>query len=227
MGLTFYEDTMSGLLAVDIVVIDQVSGPTCFCEWIECELIDGHRWVWLKGYRPESFVLPVDRKERGMRQVLNEDAEGLPFSHANGVDMSIDQTIGRTTYTARMFREQHLYDVHVRRARIAADLGDGYESFNEYLKAERYEALAPRDRLAAAKTCLWVFQSLGGTTMESDPLRKWLEVELLRRWTEVTELGPGELDPKWWMIRADVESALGLEQETKKSRLRALDLQHR
>jgi hypothetical protein len=223
-GLTFLRTDDETPVAVDIVVVDQVSGPTCACDWIECELVDGHRWVWLKGHKPNTFLLPVDPKERGMRRVLYEDAEGLPFSHTQGLDMSIDQETGKTTYTARVFKEAHLYDIHIRRARIAASTGDGFEALSEYLEAEKHEVLSPRDRLAAARTCLWVFQALGGVEMESVPLRNWFEIELLRRWVEVTELGPGEMSTDWWCMRADVELAFGRIEESQLSRQRASEL---
>lgn len=75
-GLEFYD----GHQAVDIVVVDQLRGPTVKCRWLSCELTKGSpAYCWLSGTLPGELAVPDGRstKDRNAVDFCDPDQERL------------------------------------------------------------------------------------------------------------------------------------------------------
>lgn len=217
MGLTFVDEIDSGFLARDIVVVDQTNGPTCNCEWIETQIVDGYRWAWELGKPRGSFDPPFDLHERNFTLISHEEFNGLPVVIDNqwSSDQSIDPVTGKPMYIGRVYKDQQFYDDLVRRAIDEYSLTNVLSSYELFLNAERIRPLATIHRIPAALAAYAVLRIRPS---------KQLAHEVLQRWVEITELGPGENESRCWLQRSYVERFLRLPLDTRNSALQAARL---
>lgn len=217
MGLTFVDTIGSGYSARDIVVVDQTNGPTCECNWIESEVIDGYRWAWEKGNPKGEFNSPVELSERRFNFISNAEFDGLPvvIESVWGSDQTIDQVTGEPRYIGRVFKDQQFYDDLIRRAFDAYALKDVFNSYQHFLNAEKIKPLETNHRIVAALAAYEI--------LRSRPTASFAH-HVLRRWVEITELGPGENESRCWLQRLYVERFLRLARDARNSALRAAKL---
>jgi len=213
-GLVFVEYGPPELVAIDIVVIDQLKGPTCTCPWIESEFIDGHRWAWESGKQRGEFVAPPDIEERNFTFIPRELVGGTPiFTEALGVsDQTIDSETGTTQYIGRVFEFIQAYDALIRKALYELQLNNAVESYIQFKKAEKIKTLNVEHRTFAAEATYQTWRLTG-------------KIELLNesyaRFIEITDLGPGENSKNCWLSRAIIERQLQLNGDAQNSEERA------
>ncbi len=86
--------------AVDFVYLDQHTGPSMPCEWIEWRRHDdGYSYAWVAGTEPGEMAAPDDwtpQKSRGMVASDTGDEEGRLYRLASeeGIDTYLDLTTG-------------------------------------------------------------------------------------------------------------------------------------
>jgi hypothetical protein len=220
MGMTFVEEIDSVFFARDIVVVDQTVGPTCECNWIASEIIDGYRWAWEAGMPKGTFDAPSNLAERDFRLIPQGEFDGLPVIIESqwGSDQTIDQNTGDPTYIGRVYKDQQLYDDQIRRGIDEYLLNNAVNSYELFLNAERIKPLAIIHRIPAAIAAYEVLRNRPN---------KQLALEVLRRWVEITEIGPGEDDSRSWLQRSYIERYLRLARDSRNSALKAAALQER
>jgi hypothetical protein len=216
-GLKFTEDLPEGPTFIDIAVIDQFRGLNAPCAWIETEIVDGHRWAWLIGHRPQSFELPEYANDKEMNFIPFSVAEGLPIFSGDGSDVTIDAQTGKTTFIGRVFPDQQAYDTAMRHVLIEFQLGH-FQSALEYLQiAEEIRPLRENDEYLAASLL---------TSYAAD-IDSRFALEALRRWMRITEIGPGKNDSDAWLRRGMLEKQLGFRSQARASLRRAHKLRWR
>jgi hypothetical protein len=94
--------------AVDIVVVDQLRGPTSVCDWIAAgRHADGYAAAWLAHTVPGWFAHPkgwtVDQSAQ-MRFVSNEEADEriLGLSRDENLETVLDYETGKQLYIGRV-----------------------------------------------------------------------------------------------------------------------------
>lgn len=94
--------------AVDLVVIDQLHGPTTPCDWIEAgRHPDGYSAAWLAGTTPGWLAVPdgwAVSQSRELKFVPSSDAANriLRLTQENGIDVVLDLETGRQGYIGRV-----------------------------------------------------------------------------------------------------------------------------
>jgi hypothetical protein len=77
LGFEFVDDSRR---ALDVVVIDQETGPTANCDWVVTRVIDDVRWAWKAGCDPGQLIAyagwTIDVYQ-SMHFVPNEEVRGL------------------------------------------------------------------------------------------------------------------------------------------------------
>ena len=198
-GLIFIRKIDGEYCAIEIVVVDQVDGPTCKCDWIESEIIGDNRWVWLAGDLPGELVTPLcwqPGNPGDLKKVLQADFEALPISRSGNLDITLDSDTAAPRYTGRAFGHQHDFDVLIRQARTEFQLEHYDAAYAFFLKAEEIQPLIDSDRIEAALSASGVLLSLESREICTDAIR---------RWTEITEISPGKDNANYWAERAAVE----------------------
>jgi hypothetical protein len=214
LGLTFVDEGPIDTVAIDIVVVDQLKGPTCTCPWIQSEIIDGYRWAWENGQTPGEHIGPPDMEERNFTFIPQEVADGMAImtEEIGTSDQTIDNETGKTTYIGRVFGHLQAYDALIRRAITELQVDNAAESYFHFREAERIKALNIEHRVFAAQATYETWRMTGNPEL--------LE-ESYARLVEITELGPGENVKNCWLNRAVIERQLQLNDEAQKSDERA------
>src|SRR6202166_2268387 len=92
----------------DIVVIDQIRGPTLPCDWIDMGTEpDGTKFVWLRG-APQGAMVASKSWMRGAGLTLRNDVgiDRLEFDPETGSRLYIDES-GSKHYFGEVFRPGH------------------------------------------------------------------------------------------------------------------------
>jgi hypothetical protein len=101
-------------LCVDIVVVDQLRGPTAPCPWLEGGIIaDGYGAVWLRGEEPGAIAVPrgwTPPRPGEMVCIPEAEIEGrlFPLTREGAVDVVLDLKNTRELYRGRPFPREHL-----------------------------------------------------------------------------------------------------------------------
>lgn len=220
-GLTFVRDaTDGGQQAVDMAVIDQMSGPTCTTPWVTTEFVNGTRWAWLSSEARGDEATPpgwTDATSRSLNFHANEEVEGMPILRKAGIDQTLDMEHGHVQSVGRPFAVVQLYDEAIQSARQEAGLRRWDEAYQHLRRAEGYQELTPIDMLLAARIAYRLI-------FHASRPRYSLIPEALRRARESTEFGEGANRSSSWFERARLEVA-GRELPTAKMCIdRALEL---
>ena len=97
---------VNGDASVDIVVIDQMSGPTSFCDWVQSgRHADGYSAAWKKGTIPGWFAHPSGWTPRPLKLTRidnNEVDECLLWLKEGSVDVVLDFKTGREVFIGRV-----------------------------------------------------------------------------------------------------------------------------
>ena len=185
VGLTFVRERPDGSAeSVDIVVVDQLQGPTCECPWMATEVVDGVRWAWLTEYGKGELATPVGWKpsqSAGMVFHPREEEQGMVIARGEIVDESIDVDTGATQYIARPFDKERSYDEAIRFARVAVETGDHREAYRQFRRAEALRELRDEDKLVAAQVCYELCLQGADDAQSLGP-------EAARRWREIVQL---------------------------------------
>lgn len=217
-GLDFIREIDGEHWAIDIVVVDQVEGPTCKCNWIETEFVDDVRWVWSAEDIPGELVTPLNWRHENhddLKKVLQSDSDGLPIARSGTLDITIDPDTAAPRYIGRPFSHQHDYDDLIRKAKIEVRLAHFEDAYALFLEAERIQPLFDLDCIEAAL-------SSSGALLSSDSYE--ICSDAIRRWTEITEIGPGIGNANSWAERAAVEMFNGLIAEAVTSANRSIEI---
>lgn len=87
---------------IDIAVVDQMTGPTRVCEWLDFTSSGGVTRAWLAGETPGELVPPAGWRPADLRLTTWEEAEGLPISEGrDGMQVTIDAATGDVRYLGR------------------------------------------------------------------------------------------------------------------------------
>lgn len=218
-GLDFIREIDGEMCAIDIVVVDQVEGPTCNCEWIVSAVIEDIRWAWIAGDLPGELATPRNWRHENhddLKKVLRADSEGLPIARSGTLDITIDPETAAPRYIGRPFAHQHDYDDLIRKAKIEVRLAHFEDAYALFLEAERIQPLFDLDCIEAAL-------SSSGALLSSDSHE--ICSDAIRRWTEITEIGPGIGNANSWAERAAVEMFNGLIAEAVTSANRSIEIE--
>ena len=210
-GLRFSENLPEGPTFIDIAVIDQFRGLNALCAWIETEIVNGHRWAWFIGHRPQSFELPEYANGKEMHFIPHAVAEGLPIFSEVGMDVTIDQQTGKSMFIGRVFQNQQTYDTSMRQVLLEFQLGHLQSALEQLRIAEEIRPLREDDEYLAASLL----------TTYSTNIDSRFAPEALFRWMKITEFGPGQNDSDAWLRRGMLEKQLGLRSEARTSLRRA------
>jgi len=103
-GLVFQLDGRS----VDIVVVDQLHGPTTLCDWLESgRHPDGYSAAWLAGIEAGALAHPpgwTPAQSAAMKFVPNESARDrfLILANEENLDTVLDYETGKQSYRGRV-----------------------------------------------------------------------------------------------------------------------------
>lgn len=165
------------------------------------------RWAWRTGKLQGEMVYPVGRRagDYSMKRILNEDVHKYLISSTPTMDTIMDPTDGSVRYVGRSSPEDQAYEDILRRARNEFELGNYQSAYLLAVDAEMVNPLRKDHRLLAAR-------ALGGCLQRldiSDLSRAEMMREGVRRWTEITTLGPGERSSECWAHRGVFEFLSG------------------
>jgi hypothetical protein len=100
-------------IATDFVVVDQMTGPTTPCEWVQAgRYPEGFTAAWLMGTQPGKIYAPdwwsLDTAKQ-ICHVPNEKFEEqlLPIRHEDGLTTYLDLTTGKETEVGRLGKRWH------------------------------------------------------------------------------------------------------------------------
>lgn len=198
-GLDFLREIDGELCAIDIAVVDQVDGLTCRCDWVESEIIGDHRWIWIAGDLPGELVTPLGWRPGNpadLKKVLQSDFEALPIARSGNLDITLDSQTATPRYIGRAFCHQQDFDALIRQARTEFQFEHYEAAYSLFLEAEEIQSLFDSDRIDAALSASGVLLSLKSREICTDAIR---------RWTEITEIGPGMDNANYWAERSAVE----------------------
>ena len=106
LGFEFLDDKGS---AVDFVVVDQNTGPTSPCDWLEFGVGNTMSAAWLRGSSPPGQVFCPDGwepRETPLTFVPNEELDRMKFLGRSGPsDRYLDREAGHETYIGSPFRD--------------------------------------------------------------------------------------------------------------------------
>jgi hypothetical protein len=123
-GLSFVE---AGRF-VDIAIVDQVSGPTRPCDWLDFSRKSGVTRAWLSGRDPGELATPPGwAPGRSLSLTTHEEASGLPIAPMGDglLHTTIDATTGMTLYIGRTSDgPAGIASAHLTRLRQRRDLHD-------------------------------------------------------------------------------------------------------
>lgn len=134
--------------AVDIVVVDQLKGPTCACDWIELGRDDrGVHLAWLAGGPRGELAVPKHWVYEGSLSqtpiFIPTEEMGARLHHMgrkNSVDVYLDQETGAEVYVGKAYpgpvtdeRTRHLHDMAQAQA---------VEAVHRHMEAEGWSTLA-------------------------------------------------------------------------------------
>jgi hypothetical protein len=108
LGFEFVDDDRK---ALELVVVDQETGPTASCDWVVTALINDVRWAWKAGHDPGRLIAyaswTIDAY-RSMHSVPNEDVAGLVFGPTDDpwVRSVIDPTDGSVRFIGSPYPEE-------------------------------------------------------------------------------------------------------------------------
>ena len=212
-GLVFVNESMSRVEADDIVVIDQKTGPTCYCQWILTEVRDGVRWTWQNGREPGELATPEDWKPADSAS-LNfhsfEETLTLPWDRVGDLWLTIDSDTGETLYTAVPVEKTKSYEELIAHARRLLQIEKPNIAHQEILYAQKRRALTPEHQALAAQVCTaWALQLEDLDSAEDKNQIDALWLEAVQRWKEATDLGAGPDDFTKWTGRAIAEFRSG------------------
>ena len=126
---------------VDAAVVDQRSGPTARCSWIEFEHgSEGPAKAWLDGATPADIAVPKGWSQAGhasLRVSPNEEAPDLLIERAGNMDQILDQDTGKVTYVGRPFGDLHTSEDLFQRARQHEAVGELVEASHLYEQSLR------------------------------------------------------------------------------------------
>ena len=217
-GLVFYREIDGEYCAIDIVVVDQVDGPTCKCDWIESEIIGDNRWIWLAGDLPGELVTPFSWRPgnpEDLKKILQDEFEALPIARSGNLDTTLDSDTATPRYIGRAFGQQQNFDVLIRKAKIEFRLKHYEDAYALFLEAEQIQALVGPECIEAALSASALLHSSDSHEICGDAIR---------RWTEITEIGPGMGNANSWAERAAVEMFNGMIAQSIKSANRSIEI---
>ena len=93
--------------AEDIVVVDQLRGPTTTCRWITGgKHPHGYSAVWLAGTKPGNLAIPADwtpEVSRSMKFFATDQIEdkAIKLADAGGLEVWLDFDTGTERYVGR------------------------------------------------------------------------------------------------------------------------------
>jgi len=185
VGLTCFRQKPDGTAdAIDIVVVDQLNGPTSNCDWIETEVISGTRAAWLSKYGKGDFATPAawrTGQSDHMEFHSNEEEVGMVIVRGESMDETIDPESGATQFIARTFESERSYDEAMRCVKISVEVGDLRDAHQNMRRAEGFRELRDQDKYAAADICYRLCSENAETAQAMGP-------ESARRWREVVDL---------------------------------------
>ena len=221
-GLTFTRTIGATVEACDFVVVDQLEGPTCRCDWIETELVGGNRWVWMAGRERGNLVLPPGRAigDSRIRKLSEGEVSALPVFSQRGVMQILDTSDGSVWYSGRAYLENDAHEDLLRRAVIELQLGRPLSARLLILEAELIKPLEHQDRELAG---LVATQCLRGGFV-SGRQRETLISEGLRRWTLMSDNEPTASRSMVWVQRGCFEVLSGDMESAGRSALHAMRL---
>lgn len=83
-GLVFIAETSgTAAQAIDIVVVDQLTGPTCPCSWLTTVVEEGVRWAWITATGFGTKAAPMNWAPAQSASMVHHSPEaeaGLPFT---------------------------------------------------------------------------------------------------------------------------------------------------
>jgi hypothetical protein len=213
LGLTFTVEEEGSLKFLDFAVVDQKIGLTTGCNWLETEIIEGHRWAWTGNRNDQTFLLPAVVADHQMNFISRSKVEGLPFSTSENLDITIDPTSGKPHFVGRVFDNQQFFDQLVRKMQIEYGLGNLISALQiqrqiDYLRStSNHVYIAPELPIQAARL-------LTDLSLSVDPD---FALEALQRWVEVTESDIGRYRSECWLHRGILEKRLNLRRDASRS----------
>lgn len=213
LGMTFVDESTGRPQAVHMVVIDQITGPTCGCDWVFTDKQDGARWAWLANHDRGPRAAPANwtpEQSAGMHFHSDEERQTMPMAASGDQLTSIDPTTGKTLWTPRVRRSPSQYADLIERAERELADDAPWSAYWAIRKAEELRPLDPRHlvlaAMSASEECRFVDET-GEEPEDGDIEPTWAEAA--RRWAEAIVVTDADTDPEAWRQRAEAERQSG------------------